>query len=276
MTPLRDFLSKVERGDHPYCHGCPWNPKDDREIAFGTSCRKHGVDWKSSTTAVSVQITQDPGNTTPQESGRLCSIHNSQNPTDWTAQHALDLWNAGVSRDSPYDPGPYLKDHYWTNAVMHGATKAFQRNTLNRARKHCMSVLLEQIEILSPTVVIACGTAAVRSLHESGVIKTRWKQFRGDLSRRAYRESITLFSGSEATIFCTYHTSFRGVISGAAKLHSDDTETLLQTRVDQLGRPASTTAFLAKYSKSATRGKGMRVLLLHWLDIGDAIRACRD
>lgn len=55
-------------------------------------------------------IVQDPGDTTPHQTGRLCAVHNAENPSDKTAQQALHLWNAAVSLDH-HNPsaGGYLE-----------------------------------------------------------------------------------------------------------------------------------------------------------------------
>lgn len=227
----------------------------------------------SSETVLSVQIAQDPANTTPEKTGRLCFVCNSQYSTDLTAQHALDLWNAGVSRNSPGDPGPHLKDHYWTNAVMHGVGGTFRDKTFDRARKHCASVLHMQLRILSPKVIIACGTVAARSLYDLDVLEVPWGRVRQNLSEGAYCTPAKLPSGAEGRVLCTYHTSARGVVAGPAKLHSSKTDRSVYERLDRLGWSASAEMFLSKYSGCSAKDKGMRVLLLHWLDIGDAIGA---
>ena len=75
------------------------------------------------------------------ETGRLCFVHNSKNPSDKTAQHAYDLWKTTVSFDNNENVDPYLKKHYWTNALLHGADKVTQeelrKTPVLETARHC-------------------------------------------------------------------------------------------------------------------------------------------
>ncbi len=72
------------------------------------------------------------------------------------------------------------------------------------------------------------------------------------------------------------HTSAQAVYtrpnSSAARLYPAGYEKLLDMKLKGIAKTASLEAFLEKYGEDSTRGRGMRVLLLHWLEIGRAIR----
>lgn len=179
------ILKAAEDGTHFGCRGCPWNPGllIDR-IAFGKSCCEHGLDWSSlQATAVSMQIVQDPAGTTPDKTRKLCSVCNSRNQTDRTAQHSFDLWKAAVAPVDGEVAEQYLRGHYWTNAIMHGASKNELRKQIKQARKCCTKVLQDQLLNLSPKVIIASGQVAADSLNDLGVLQKRWKDFRKVLSQ---------------------------------------------------------------------------------------------
>lgn len=125
---MLQFLEQAELGNHTCCSRCPWNPKIVGPIAFGMSCMEHGVNFAIASSAISMQVVQDPAGTTPEKTGRLCFVHNSEYQTDKTALHAFDLWKATVSFDIQEDQDPYLHNHYWTNALLHGANKKTQKH----------------------------------------------------------------------------------------------------------------------------------------------------
>lgn len=266
---LPTLLRKAQDGTHQACKECPWSPKKIGNPAFGVSCQVHGVDWSTATSAVSIQVAQDPAGTTPEKTGRLCNVCNSQNPTDKSAQHGLDLWNATVPLAQPGQIIPdYLKHQYWTNAIMHGVNDDQREN----ARMHCTGILLEQINSLSPQIIIACGEVACKSLYDLGFISRQWGDLKYVLSERAYSEQKALTSGKKATVFCTYISALRVVNTHIARLYSEDTEKLILQKVKSLPDIKPAQKFLQKYPKDAAEGKGMRILFLHWLEIGHAIR----
>lgn len=262
---MKKLLDAAKEGTHPGCSGCPWNPGLVGKLPFGKSCCAHGLDWSSPTTAVSMQIVQDPAGTTPEINEKLCAVCNKKTPTDRTAQHSFDLWNAAIGQQK-------FKGHYWTNAIMHGASKKELRDNIELARRCCTKVLQDQINQLSPKVIIASGKVAANSLHGLGLMKKRWGEFRKDFSQQAYREEVLLNSGSRTVIYCTYHTAVRVVNQTVSKLYSDTVETLLAERLKALSNPLAAQDFLNKYNDTSTTGKGMRVLLLHWLEIGEGIQ----
>lgn len=268
MSDLSVLLEGAKQGDLATCQQCPWNPTTAPEKpAFGISCRDHGSDYDSSDSAISVQVAQDPGGTSPERTELLCFVHN----TDGTARNARALWKAGVARqwdDWDSDKDQYIQTHYWTNAIMHGFPQASRlRKQEAQAREQCLRVLREQIQVLSPKVIIALGKKAADSLLDAELLKTRWEQFSSSLTTGAYEESIRT-SGINASIFCTYHTSDRNVNQAVSQRYSSDTEMTLDRRLNQLEDQTAARAFL----EANSRRYGMKVLLLHWLDIGDAIR----
>lgn len=264
---MKKLLDAAKEGTHPGCSDCPWNPGLVGDIPFGKSCCTHGLDWSSPTTAVSMQIVQDPAGTTPEDTGKLCAVCNKENKTDRTAQHSFDLWNAAIGQQK-------FKGHYWTNAIMHGASKKELRDNINMemARRCCTTVLQDQINQLSPKVIIASGKVAANSLYDLGLLKERWGEFKKDFSQQAYREEVSLNPGSRTVIYCTYHTAGKVINQTVSKLYSDTVGTLLAERFKTLSNPLAAQAFLNKYNETSTTGKGMRVLLLHWLEIGEGIQ----
>jgi hypothetical protein len=267
---LELLLQNAKAGTHAACAGCVWKPNAGRAVAFGTSCLKHGINWHSQLKAISVQISQDPAGTTPEKTGCLCAVCNSANATDHSAQQGIALWRAGVERDSDGDGGArFLSRHYWTNAVMHGTGDRWQ---LSAAQASCTAVLRDQIGLLAPRVIIACGTYAAASLQEIGVLKGSWQGFRPLLRRGAYQEEFAAFS-ERTTVFVTYHTSAEAVNRTVARFYDDDVELLLEERLAELPTASEARRFLRLYPNATTPGRGMRVLLLHWLEIGKSIRA---
>ena len=218
---------------------------------------------------MSMMVVRDPANTTA-ALGKLCFVCNSSNGSDRTARHAYDLWRAAVAGD--YNEGAggnrYLKEHYWTNAALHGTVLA----NLRGARRCCVGVLQDQIEALSPKVIVACGVEAATSLFELGLVSSRWPRFRRELSARVYSDIGRLPSGQPVVSFCTYHMSARAVNMSVARRYSDKTEAILADRRASVPSTAAIDAFCQQYQPSTAEGRGMRVLLLHWLEIGEAIR----
>lgn len=262
---MEKLLDAAKEGTHPGCSGCPWNPGLVGKIAFGKSCCAHGLDWSLPTTAVSMQIVQDPAGTTPEINETLCAVCNKEKKTDRTAQHSFDLWNAAIGQQK-------FKGHYWANAIMHGASKKELRDNMKMASRCCTKVLQDQIYQLSPKVIIASGEVAANALYDLKLLKKRWGKFRKDFSRQAYREEVSLNSGSQTVIYCTYHTAVKVVNQTVSRLYSDSVETLLAERLKALSNPPAAKDFLNKYNETSTTGKGMRVLLLHWLEIGEGIQ----
>jgi hypothetical protein len=117
-----------------------------------------------------MSIVQDPAGTTPEKTQRLCMIHNKENPRDRTAQHAYDLWNAAVTFDiDETENDPYLRNHYWANALFHGVSKKAnpdlrKAEIMEAARLKCEHLLLEQIRLLSPQIIIANGSVVAKSM----------------------------------------------------------------------------------------------------------------
>lgn len=271
MKTLDSLLHDAGAGEHPARDGCPWSPKELGAVAFGVSCEKHGVGHETPS-ALSIQISQDPAGTTPEKTGRLCAVCNGGNPTDRTARNGLALWEAAVARGA-LEGDAYLRGHYWTNAMMHGAPNGTPaRRKKRQARDQCSEVLRGQLTLLRPKVVVACGMDASESLHRIGLVSQRWTKLRRQLATGAYQESSSSL-GFETSAFCTYHTGWRAVNRAASRLHSPGTEELLDRRLDSLEAPAATRAFLDAHPEDSASRRGMRVLLLHWLDIGEAIRS---
>lgn len=268
---LAGVLQASAAGSHPACVGCPWNPQSVGPIAFGTSCCVHGVDWTQPTSAVSIQIVRDPGGSTPEKTGRLCFVCNRQTTTDRTAQNASALWDAAVAAgQNPSVSAALLRGHYWTNAVMHGGTGPLA-DFLESARHHCTGVLRDQLQLLQPKIVIASGKDAADSLFEIGVLKRRWAGFRTSLNKDVYSETASGPIGG-ATVFVTYHTSAGVVNRTVSGLYSAATETYLKDAILRLQSSQVAEEFLDRNSASNSTGRGLRVLLLHWLQIGEAIR----
>lgn len=270
---IQNILIEAESGVHESCCACPWRPMD-QNMAFGISCELHGVSWSQQERTISFQIVQDPGDTTPADTGKLCFVCNSSNPTDRTAQHNYDLWKAGVSLDwEEIEDDHFLKRHYWTNAIMHGASKeSGLRGQIKDARHHCGHVLMAQLSALTPQVIITSGKVAAESLYENGVLSEKWDRFRDCFERGAYYESMG-FNDSVVSIFSTYHTGITVVNTYASKMYNHNTEQLLHKKIDELPRNGAANNFLSKYSDVQHKThQGMRVLLLHWLDIGKKIR----
>jgi len=239
------------------------------------------VNWKKEKKVNSMIVVQDPGDTTPHDTGRLCAVHNAENPKDRTAQQALHLWNAAVSlRHNKPEAGGYLKSHYWTNAIMHGAsgnTGLRNRSIMNAARKCCSNVLTLQILALKPNVIIANGTEAVNSLYEIGVIEKNWRTVRHHFMSGAYHEEVASWRGLPTfKVFCTYHTSARVVNQTLSRLYDpSETEQHILEKTEQIDDNESIEEFLDLYREPErnANARGMRYLLNHWLDIGEAVRA---
>lgn len=271
---IAQLLSAIQGGQYPACEGCPWNPKSTGKAAFGVSCREHGVDWTVQGRAISMLIARDPAGTTPATTGKLCGFCNTRNPTDHSANHGFQLWKAAVSlSESTQDSTRYMKTHYWTNAIMHGVDKD---SRMIEARAYCRNILLEQIRLLSPKVIIACGKDAARSLFEGGLISTPWDVFKQEFPKRVFSEQTMLSSDSKVTIFCTYHGSATAVNTHVARLYSEETEILINQRIENLPEKMPAKRFLQQTIRLNGEDKGMRVLLLHWLDIGEAIRRANN
>ena len=211
----------------------------------------------------------DPAGTTPERTGCLCAVCNSANSGDRSAQQGIALWRAGVVRDSDVDGGArYLASHYWTNAVMHGAGDG----QLEAARHSCTAVLRDQLLAASPKVIIAGGRVAAESLKQIGVLRHPWSSLRHALRRGAYREDTTLRTGEAATVFVTYHASARSVNQTVAGLYAEDVEAMLDRRLTEFPTAGEARRFLRQYDRATTPGRGMRLLLLHWFEIGKAVR----
>jgi uracil-DNA glycosylase family 4 len=274
---MKQLLKEACLGTHKNCKYCPWNPKVVGPIAFGVSCEEHGVNWSSPGKAISMQIVQDPAGTTPGKTGRLCFVHNSKNPTDRTAQHAYNLWKATVSFDVDTDTDPYLKNHYWTNALLHGADKKNQPElrepiVMESARKECSKLLGEQINLISPKVIIANGEWAAKSLFDLKLLSSDWKDLKQDFAQRVHKEIKKLSSGETVLVFCTYHTAITPINTHIARLYSAEIQLKLDEKLKKYARYPKVISFLNNYPSHDPEGKGMRVLLLHWLEIGEAIR----
>jgi hypothetical protein len=266
---ITSVLSRARKGDYPGCSSCPSSPTNFINPAYGESCQTHGIDWKATDSAISVMVVRDPANTTA-ALGKLCFVCNSSNPTDGTARHAYDLWRAAVAQEwqPTEDTHRLLKGHYWTNASLHGTNK----HNVPAARRQCVDVLGAQIESLSPLILIASGSDAAQSLYELGFISKNWDGFRRGLASGVYSESRTRSNGQLVTTFCTYHTSVGVVNRTVSGRHSGETEDLLTAIRSASPITDHIDAFLQRYPAGTTEGNGMRVLLLHWLEIGNAIR----
>lgn len=278
---MKQLLEEARLGAHSSCKNCPWNPKIVGPVAFGVSCTEHGIDWTADAKAISMQVVQDPAGTTPGKTGRLCFVHNSQNPSDKTAQHAYALWKATVSFDNSDHIDPYIQKHYWTNALLHGADKKTQKELrksvpLETARKCCAVLLREQIDLLNPKVILANGEYAAKSLFDIGYLSRRWIDFKQELSNGVYKEEFKKSSGESVLVFCTFHMAITPINTHIARLYSPEVQRKLDDRLDKHKAYPKVQSFLTEYSPFDPEGKGMRVLLLHWLEIGRAIRAANN
>jgi uracil-DNA glycosylase len=278
---ISQILEQAEKGDLECCSGCFWSPKNNPSIAFGKSCTEHGLDWQSKNRVNSMYIVQDPGDTTPQNTGILCSAHNSKNSSDKSAQQSIKLWSATVSLDySNPEKGGYMKNNYWTNAMMHGAGKQSKTKHLRDknimesvANIFCSNVLKLQILALQPKVIIANGKIAVNSLYEIGILKKNWDSLRRNFDKGAYQETVFKWNDmQEVTVFCTYHPAGRVVNQTLSRLYSPETEKYLKEKIDKLKSTKAVNDFLQEYNTKNATSKGMRYLLNHWLDIGEKIR----
>jgi hypothetical protein len=287
---ISSILDDARGGRHPSCRDCPWNPGLVGAVAFGQSCRTHGVDWeRHPARAVSLQVVQDPGGTTPEKTGKLCFACNSHNPTDRTAQHNYDLWRGAVAlrwerpalEDHASEGFRHLRHHYWANAAMHGAPAGPLRQHLPGASRACSRIIEEQVRSLRPRVIIASGQVASETLRRLGYVSETWLQIRAAFDRGPFESSAhhkPWPDGSRLTVFCTYHTSIRTVNTAAARLYEPHyTERRIAEATTALGTTEATQRFLDEYAhtEKATH-RGMRVLLLHWLRIGSRIREVVD
>jgi hypothetical protein len=230
------------------------------------------VNWSNPGRAISVQIVQDPGGTTPGKTGKLCFVCNSENPTDQTAQNAYALWRAAVAPERDDDVrDEYLGDHYWTNAIMHGVAGGLPAE-LERARSCCKGVLDDQLKQLAPHIIISCGEVAAKSLHGLRLVKRRWREFNAELGTGVYKETTSIAQGHQTKIFCTYHTSAGAVNRSVSARYSAKTQKLLDATLEAHPIRTSLSDFFDRFPADSGTGRGMRVLLLHWLEIGEAIR----
>jgi hypothetical protein len=280
MTNIANLLELAKQGNLEACNNCPWSPKIYTSISFGVSCTEHGLDWKNEQFANSMLFVQDPADTTPNVTGRLCSVHNAQNSSDKTAQQNLALWKAALAlkADNP-EAGGYLRKHYWANAIMHGASSSNKplRDKMSIARECCSNVLEAQIRALQPNIVIATGKDVSKSLYDIGLITQRWDIFKRKFHLGSYYELNRSWLGNKSIgVYCTYHTSSRVVnqtLSSLYDKHSSEIEKLIQKKAEELEEKESVVAFLSKYNDiSNAAHRGMRFLLNHWLDIGFGIR----
>jgi uracil DNA glycosylase superfamily protein len=206
-----------------------------------------------------MQIWQDPADTTPARSGKLCFVCNKENRTDKTARHACDLWSAAFSSGEDY-----MRTHYWTNAVMHGISGSAHDEQIDSAQKCCKLILHEQIKVLSPRVIIACGGRPIESLKQIGALEKS-----ANARQAPYNSQIQ----RDQQIFCTYHTSGRAVNNRwVQRLYDPSVEEALSGEIERLEDQTAVRAFLDAYPPNKTEGRGMRVLLLHWFEIGRTIR----
>ncbi len=216
---LRDLLLTAQNGTHEACKDCPWNPngKHSSRPAFGVSCTKHGVDWNLPVRATSMLIAQDPAGTTPEKTGNLCGYCNARFSTDHSAQHGFSLWKAAVSLiDSGPDCNKYMKNHYWTNAILHGIK---DDNNREGARNCCEPILMEQINYLSPKVIIVTGKVAADSAFNLGLITNRWGELKSCFSKQIYSEESEFSNGQKVSVFCTFHGSATAVNTHVARLY---------------------------------------------------------
>jgi hypothetical protein len=279
---LEVFLDNIKEGHLAFCKNCPWNPqKYPKRIAFGVSCVEHGFDWTKPGSVTSMLIAQDPGGTTPARTGKLCGKCNTQSSTDHSANHGFSLWQAAVSLyQSGSDSTKYMKGHYWTNAIMHGFKALDKDNIKEReienqreaARVCCTKILYEQIIMLSPKIIIATGKNTSESLFELNLISKRWDEFKTNFSQKVYCEQTTLPSGKPVTIYCTFHGSATAVNTHVARCYTGETKEILSRRIEKLPNSEPAKHFLRTFQEFNGEGRGMRVLLLHWLEIGEAIR----
>jgi len=270
------LLEQIKNGEHAACMNCPWSPKKSQNVAFGVSCDEHGVNWRKGEKPISMVVLQDPAGTTPAKTGRLCAVHNVENPSDKTAQFDIKLWKATVPLNSnSAEPDGYLKHHYWTNAIMHGKSEC-KRYEQELARRSCREILAKQIEYLSPKIIIAKGKLAVTTFFDIGLIDIPWEKVKEGFNSGAW---CTAKQGwreikHELMIFCTYHTSISTINRNIAPRYKEEIiEPLLEEKIKDLPNQQAAMELLDQYSNlNLTTDKGVRYLLNHWLDIGRIIR----
>jgi hypothetical protein len=78
--------------------------------------------------------------------------------------------------------------------------------------------------------------------------------------------------GKIATVYCTFHGSATAVNTHVARLYTDETKKILTQKIEKLPNAIPAQRFLRLYQGINGEDKGMRVLLLHWLEIGEGIR----
>jgi hypothetical protein len=254
---IREFYEMARRGDHPACSGCPWNPRSADGTAFGISCLEHGFDWRNQDSAVSLQIAQDPGGTTPATTGTLCLFCNRSTPTDRSAQHGHALWEAAVAGDCDEESAERLhKGHVWSNAVLHGdGPQAY----FSEARRRCGALHKEHLALLRPRVIIASGAAAAETLLDLGLLRRRWPEFSSNFDVGPHYERR---GGQD--VFVTYHTAAKVVNTAVESRYSHRTVAKLKSM--QPGPAAS--RFLQEHQNN----RAMLLLFLHWERIGRAVR----
>jgi hypothetical protein len=114
---------------------------------------------------------------------------------------------------------------------------------------------------------------ACESLYDIKLITKRWDDFRYDFPQKVYYERASLSTGIDTAIYCTYHTSARVVNTHIRRIYSENTEVLLSNKLERLNNPPAIRQYLDHYLNTSNEGRGMRVLLLHWLEIGEGIRS---
>jgi hypothetical protein len=283
MDDLGALRVSLESGNHPACESCSWSPAHGR-AAFGWSCSTHGYHVDRPAGLLSLQLVQDPAGTTPDQTGKLCFVCNSANPSDRTAQASWELWRTAVlgvphhgapaSRDGV---DPLLERHFWMNSTMHGVAgdspRAKQRPD---ALARCSMVLREVLERLAPKVLIVNGRQAETAFRltglalDTGGFPHRWS----DRGAARVRGKSGPNGSTALKAFVTPHTSIRGVNFGAAKcFRPKETDAIVRRKAAECGVADAAEAFLARYrNDDHATDRGMRVLLSHWLDIGRAIR----
>ncbi len=207
-------------------------------------------------------------------------VCNSINASDKSGQHGFQLWKAAVSLAQSGLPAvKYLNMHYWTNALKHGMTKPRKEEIdlipyyqPEVARNCCANILREQINLLSPLIITATGKVAAAFLYDLRLISRPWKSFTRQFNQQIYSKKTLLPSGQPVTIYCSFHSATRAVNTHAAWKYIESVETQLKRWIEQLPDHSSAKWFLSKYPKEISEGRGMRVLFLHWLKIGEGIR----
>jgi hypothetical protein len=235
-----------------------------------------------------MSIGRDPGGTTPEKTGVLCSTCNRKNMTDKSAQGAFDLANAAIIGDMSFDPDrsrhPYFTRHYVTNVVKHGVPtrgclsaqeQQVLKGRFDEARLCCSAILKEEILALKPVLIKPSGKDAASSLQQMGILPER--SLIDLVERSPHRLKDYYGPGKDLLIFCLYHQAIKVTNMTLPRYYSDSVMDEIQELKKGHPGPAAVEAFIRKYQGvSETTRRGMMVHLKHWLRLGKLLRDMKE